>query len=144
MSEIAPENFDPIAISEQQFDYATCYIPRLKKGLIDFLTKPVDGPKLLETIRISLEKDAENRRQRKISAEINAQINLLTAREFEVMTWVITGMLNKQIAGEMNISEETVKIHRGRVMHKLEIVSVAELVRLCERIGISPAKTDII
>ena len=58
------------------------------------------------------------------------------------MTWVITGMLNKQIAGEMNISEETVKIHRGRVMHKLEIISVVELVRLCEKIGISPAKTD--
>ena len=116
----------------------------MKKGAVDFLTKPVDGPKLLETIRISLEKDAENRRQRKICSEINAQINLLTAREFEVMTWVITGMLNKQIAGEMDISEETVKIHRGRVMHKLEIVSVAELVRLCEKIGIAPAKTDII
>ena len=116
----------------------------MKKGAVDFLTKPVDGPILLETISISLEKDAENRRQRKISSEINAQINLLTAREFEVMTWVISGMLHKQIAGEMNISEETVKIHRGRVMHKLEIVSVAELVRLCEKICISPAKTDII
>jgi FixJ family two-component response regulator len=115
----------------------------MKKGAVDFLTKPVDGPKLLETIRISLEKDTENRRQRKISSEINAQINLLTAREFEVMTWVITGMLNKQIAGEMDISEETVKIHRGRVMHKLEIVSVAELVRICEKIDIVPAKTDI-
>jgi len=55
------------------------------------------------------------------------------------MTWVLTGMLNKQIASAMNISEETVKIHRGRVMQKLEIVSVAELVRLCEKVGISPA-----
>ena len=116
----------------------------MKKGAVDFLTKPVDATILLETIKISLEKNAENRRQRKISSEINAQINLLTAREFEVMTLVITGMLNKQIAGEMNISEETVKIHRGRVMRKLEIISVAELVRLCEKIGISSAKTDII
>ena len=112
----------------------------MKKGAVDFLTKPVDSPKLLEAIRISLEKDAENRRQRKISSEINAQLSLLTAREFEVMTWVITGMLNKQIAGEMNISEETVKIHRGRVMRKLEIVSVAELVRLCENANIKPVK----
>ena len=112
----------------------------MKKGAVDFLTKPVDGPKLFEAIRISLEKDAENRRQRKINSEINAQLSLLTAREFEVMTWVITGMLNKQIAGEMNISEETVKIHRGRVMRKLEIVSVAELVRLCENANIKPVK----
>ena len=112
----------------------------MKKGAVDFLTKPVDATILLETIKISLEKDAENRRQRKISSEINAQINLLTAREFEVMTWVITGMLNKQIAGEMNISEETVKIHRGRVMRKLEIVSVVELVHLCDKIGIVSAK----
>ena len=115
----------------------------MKKGAVDFLTKPVDGPQLLEAIRLSLEKDAENRRQRKISSEINTRLSSLTAREYEVMTYVITGMLNKQIAGEMNISEETVKIHRGRVMHKLEIVSVAELVRICEKIGIVPAKTDI-
>ena len=56
------------------------------------------------------------------------------------MTYVITGMLNKQIAGEMSISEETVKIHRGRVMKKLGIVSVAELVRICEQVGITPAE----
>ena len=112
----------------------------MKKGAVDFLTKPVDGPKLFEAIRISLEKDAENRRQRKKSSEINAQLSLLTAREFEVMTYVITGMLNKQIASEMGISEETVKIHRGRVMRKLEIVSVAELVRLCENANIKPVK----
>ncbi len=113
----------------------------MKKGAVDFLTKPVDGPKLLETIRISLEKDTENRRQRKISSEINTLLSSLTAREYEVMTYVITGMLNKQIASEMDISEETVKIHRGRVMHKLEIVSVAELVRLCENANIKAVAT---
>ena len=58
------------------------------------------------------------------------------------MTYVLTGMLNKQIAAELGISEETVKIHRGRVMQKLNIVSVAELVRLCERAGIAPASSD--
>jgi FixJ family two-component response regulator len=66
-------------------------------------------------------------------------VESLTPREKEVMTWVITGMLNKQIAGEMDISEETVKIHRGRVMQKLGLGSVAELVRLCDKAGISPA-----
>lgn len=67
----------------------------------------------------------------------------LTPREHEIMTYVITGMLNKQIAFELNISEETVKIHRGRVMQKLEIVSVAELVRLCEKGSISPATNQM-
>lgn len=112
----------------------------MKKGAVDFLTKPVDGPKLLEAIRISLEKDVENHHQRKLSSEINTKLSSLTAREYEVMTYVITGMLNKQIAGEMDISEETVKKHRGRVMHKLEIVSVAELIRLCEKANIKPVK----
>ena len=111
----------------------------MKKGAVDFLTKPVDSSVLLEVIRITLEKDADNRRQRKLSSEINTQLSSLTAREYEVMTYVITGMLNKQIAREIGISEETVKIHRGRVMHKLGIVSVAELVRLCVNAGINPA-----
>ena len=71
-------------------------------------------------------------------SDILHHIKMLTPWEHEVMTYVITGMLNKQIAAEMQISEETVKIHRGRVMQKLGIVSVAELVRLCEKAGISP------
>jgi FixJ family two-component response regulator len=112
----------------------------MKKGAIDFLTKPVDGPKLLEAIKISLEKDVENRRRRKLRSEVNTRLSSLTAREYEVMTYVITGMLNKQIASELEISEETVKIHRGRMMHKLGIASVAELVRLCEKTGIAPAE----
>ena len=82
--------------------------------------------------------DKENRVRREESSNIFQRIKMLTPREHEVMTYVITGMLNKQIASEMQISEETVKIHRGRVMQKLGIVSVAELVRLCEKAGISP------
>jgi FixJ family two-component response regulator len=65
---------------------------------------------------------------------------MLTPREYEVMTYVITGLLNKQVASELAISEETVKIHRGRVMHKLGIVSVAELVYFSNKAGIIPAK----
>ena len=112
----------------------------MKKGAVDFLTKPVDGNDLLEAIRMSLARDAENRAQRAENSSIHEQIKTLTPREHEIMTYVITGMLNKQIAFELDISEETVKIHRGRVMRKLGIDSVAELVRLCEKAGAAPAK----
>ncbi len=111
----------------------------MKKGAVDFLMKPVDRDDLLEAIHGSLAKDDENRNQRSENKAISEHIKTLTLREHEVMTYVITGMLDKQIAAEMNISEVTVKIHRGRVMQKLGIVSVAELVRLCEKAGIEPA-----
>jgi FixJ family two-component response regulator len=110
----------------------------MKKGAVDFLTKPVDRDDLLVAIRVSLAKDAENRAQRAEISSIREQINALTPREYEVMTYVITGMLNKQIAAELGISEETVKIHRGRVMQKLGIASAVELVRICEKAGIKP------
>ncbi len=111
----------------------------MKKGAVDFLTKPVDRDDLLEAIRRSLAMDAKNRAEQAENSVINEHIKTLTPREHEVMTYVITGMLNKQIADALDISEETVKIHRGRMMQKLEIVSVAELVRLCEKSGIDPA-----
>ena len=110
----------------------------MKKGAVDFLTKPVVRDDLLEAIYASLAKDAENRAHKAKIAIIREQIKALTPREYEVMTYVITGMLNKQIAAELGISEETVKIHRGRIMKKLEVESVAELVRLCEKAGIPP------
>lgn len=114
----------------------------MKKGAVDFLTKPVDGNDLIKAIHISLEKDIMNRNINTERAIINEKMNTLTPRELEVMTYVITGILNKQIAGEMTISEETVKIHRGRVMKKLGIVSLAELVRLCKTVGIAQAKQN--
>ncbi|MCK4785352.1 MAG: response regulator transcription factor [Desulfobacteraceae bacterium] len=112
----------------------------MKKGAVDFLTKPVDGDELLGAIRLSLNKDADNRAQQTEKSSIHEQIKTLTPREHEIMTYVITGMLNKQIAFALDISEETVKIHRRRVMQKLGILSVAELVRLCEKAGIAPAE----
>ena len=114
----------------------------MKKGAVDFLTKPVDGKDLLAAIEESLARDSENRAQRAETTSIQELLETLTPREHEVMTYVITGMLNKQIAGDLDISEETVKIHRGRVMQKLGIVSVAELVRLCEKVGVEPAGTS--
>ena len=129
-----------IFLSGQSNVSITC--SAMKKGAIDFLTKPVDVHQLMEAIRISLKKDLVNREQHVISSTIQKLINTLTPREYEVMTYVITGLLNKQVAYELEISEETVKIHRGRVMHKLEIVSIAELVRFCEKAEIVPAKTQ--
>ncbi len=111
----------------------------MKKGAVDFLTKPVDRDDLLGAIRISLDIAAEKCVERIENNSLQEYFKRLTPREHEIMTYVVTGMLNKQIASELNISEETVKIHRGRVMQKLEIVSVAELVRLCEKGSISPA-----
>ena len=106
----------------------------MKRGAVDFLTKPVDRDDLLEAVQTSLALDAE-------VSSARGRIGKLTPREREIMTWVITGMLNKQIAFDLGISEETVKIHRGRVMQKLAVGSVAELVRLCEKAGVAPAGT---
>jgi FixJ family two-component response regulator len=114
----------------------------MKKGAVDFLEKPVDQEDLMAAIQNSLEQDLETRSKRTEYNSILEQIKTMTPREHEVMTFVITGMLNKQIAAEMNISEETVKIHRGRVMQKLGIVSVAELVRICEKAGVEPAESQ--
>ena len=112
----------------------------MKKGAVDFLTKPVDRDDLLEAIRVSLARDAENRAFRVEISSVHEHLETLTPREYEVMTYVITGMLNKQIAGRLEISEETVKIHRGRVMQKFGIRSVVELVHICEKAGIPPAE----
>ena len=133
------ENCMPIIFLSAHGDIPTT-ARAMKKGAVDFLTKPVDRDDLLEAIRVSLAKDAENRAQRAETSSIHEHIKTLTPREHEIMTYVITGMLNKQIAFELDISEETVKIHRGRVMQKLGIDSVAELVRLCEKAGIAPPK----
>jgi RNA polymerase sigma factor (sigma-70 family) len=112
----------------------------MKKGAVDFLTKPVDGADLLEAIRASLDLDTENRIQQAERSSLHQDLKSLTPREHEVMTYLITGMLNKQIAACLDISEETVKIHRGRVKEKLGVRSVAELVRICQKAGVSPAR----
>ena len=93
----------------------------------------------LVMVQVAWAADEARLMRRADASEMHEHFKTLTHREQEVMTYVITGMLNKQIAAELDISEETVKIHRGRVMHKLEIESVAELVRLCDKSGIAPA-----
>ena len=112
----------------------------MKKGAVDFLTKPVDRDHLLESISESLARDRENRKTHSDKAEVRERLATLSPREYEVMTFVIAGSLNKQIAYELEIAEDTVKIHRGRMMRKMKADSVAELVRLTEIAGVKPAE----
>ena len=109
----------------------------MKQGASDFLTKPVDDEDLLVAVRVAIEKDRAIRREQDELFEIRARLAALTPREREVLEYVVTGKLNKQIADYLGTVEQTVKIHRARVMQKMKVQSVAELVRLTERCGIS-------
>jgi FixJ family two-component response regulator len=113
-------------------------VQAMKKGAVDFLTKPFDDKELLRAVENATEKDGQGRTEYHEVQDIRSRIESLTAREHEIFRYVITGMLNKQIALELKIAEKTVKVHRGRVMEKLSANSVAELVRLAEKGGIEP------
>jgi len=108
----------------------------MKAGASDFLTKPVSDTDLLEAISRALRKARAESVGRAASREATRRLAMLTPREHEVLLHVLAGEMNKQIAGALGASEKTIKVHRGRVMHKMGVRSVAELVRLCERAGI--------
>ncbi len=116
----------------------------MKKGAVDFLLKPVDDEVLLEAVRQAVARHAAEQAREQVRQGIQARLRRLSAREREVMEYVIRGDLNKQIAADLGISEKTVKVHRGRVMAKMEVGSVAELVRLCEAAGIHPRQETIL
>ena len=111
----------------------------MKAGAIDFLPKPFQVAELLECVERALARSADQRQSGIEKAAARRLLDLLTPREFEVMQLVVTGMLNKQIANKLGTAEKTIKVHRGRVMKKLGIVSVAELVRLVEIARVTPA-----
>jgi len=108
----------------------------MKAGAVDFLSKPFRDDELLHCVERALLRSAEERQSTAERSKARELLDLLTPREFEVMQLVITGMLNKQIAAELGTAEKTVKVHRGRMMQKLCLASVAELVRLVEKAGI--------
>jgi len=112
----------------------------MKKGAVDFLTKPFDGEELIQAVKRALGRSKERLRNRAERLEARSRIAKLTSREFEVLRFVVRGLLNKQIAAELNTAEKTVKVHRGRVMQKLGVTSVADLVRMSQRAGVSPAR----
>lgn len=113
-------------------------IGAMKRGALDFLTKPVDEETLLRTLAQAMEAHAQRSSQERERAGANERLARLSPREREVMELVLAGQLNKQIADQMEISIKTVKVHRSRVMEKMEVRSVAALVHLCELAGIVP------
>jgi FixJ family two-component response regulator len=112
-------------------------VKAMKEGAVDFLTKPIDNVLLFAAIDQALRRDALQRQEGAIHALIQRRFNTLTPRERQVMAQVIRGRLNKQIAADLGTGEKTVKVHRARVMSKMEARSIAELVQLAERVGIS-------
>jgi FixJ family two-component response regulator len=112
-------------------------VQAMKHGASDFLTKPVHDEDLLAAVRVAIQKDRDRRREQAELSEIRACLATLTPREREVLEYVVTGKLNKQIAGDLGTVEQTVKVHRAHVMQKMRVQSVAELVRLTQRCGIS-------
>jgi FixJ family two-component response regulator len=111
-------------------------VKAMKAGAIEFLTKPVDEQELSKAIQEAIERDRRTRQQHAELHDLRDRYQSLTAREQEVMQQVISGLLNKQIAGELNITEDTVKFHRGHIMRKMQADSLAELVRMAETLGI--------
>src|ERR1700730_6266429 len=112
----------------------------MKAGAVEFLTKPFRDQDLLDAIHVALERDRTRRQQAAEIATLRKRLESLTPREREVLPLVVSGFLNKQIAGEIGTSENTVKVHRSQLMRKMGADSLAELVRLAERIGIPNTK----
>lgn len=105
----------------------------MRRGAVDFLRKPVDETELVAALEAALSRDAQERAKRRLQREVQERFDSLTPREREVLDLVMQGRLNKQIAGELDIAEKTVKVHRSRGMEKMGVRSVAALVKLAER-----------
>lgn len=113
-------------------------VQAIKAGAVDFIEKPFDEQTLLDAVHLAIQKDRRAKTEQAELREIHERVESLTPREREVFALVVTGMLNKQIAFEMGISEKTIKVHRARVMQKMQAESLADLVRLAEKAGIHP------
>jgi RNA polymerase sigma factor (sigma-70 family) len=114
-------------------------VKAMKAGAIEFLAKPFRDQDLLDAVRIALERDRARREQEKEVADLQQRFNSLSPREQEVISMVASGMLNKQIGGQLGVAENTVKVHRSRAMEKMQAQSFAELVRMTEKLK-SPSR----
>ena len=111
----------------------------MRAGAVEFLPKPFRDQDLLDAVQQALDRSRVLREEQAAIVDLRARFDSLTPRERQVMGWVVAGLLNKQIAGDLGISEVTVKLHRGQVMQKMRAASVADLVRMADRLGIGPA-----
>ena len=114
-------------------------VEAMKHGAVDFLTKPVNDTALIAAVKQALAQEAASWVARDEIAALQQRLAGLTPREHEVLAYVISGRLNKQIAQALGTTEKTIKVHRARVMEKMQVTSVAELVRITERVGVPPA-----
>jgi len=112
----------------------------MKAGAVEFLTKPFRDQEILDAVQLSLKKDRERIENEKIAKGLKARFESLTSREREIMVLVTAGLMNKQIAAEIGLSEITVKVHRGNVMRKMNAKSLADLVRMAEALGVRRTK----
>lgn len=118
-------------------------VKAMKRGAVDFLPKPFDERELVAAINKAIDKDVAVKKSKGQSVRVTRVYKTLTPQEQVVLSWVITGMLNKQIGRELGITEKTIKVHRGRVMQKMQAKSVAELVRMCQKGGIAAARKSV-
>ena len=140
-AELSKANIDvPIIFITGHGDIAMS-VKAMKAGAVEFLTKPFRDQDLLDAVKLALEKDETKRKSQKTIAGVRSLFESLTPREQEVVGWVTAGLMNKQVAAEMGVSEITVKVHRGNVMRKMRANTLADLVRMAETLGINRNKS---
>jgi len=141
--DLSPRSYVPPIIFITGHGDIPMSVQAMKKGAVDFLAKPFDDDDLIGAVKEALKKDARIKTGALKQEKVMEKLDSLTTREYEIMTYLITGMLNKQIAFDLNIAERTVKAHRKQVFKKLEIHSIAELVRMTEKVNIKPANDAV-